>query len=209
MTVRSYNWQSQIMNRTDFEARVQLELGFLMKDISGMANDYRILNGLDNCEVNHDSPESSLVWHDEIQCLYQRQQSILNELAEIDMDHHNDWKNEAKHHERLNDNLYPYPSYQYILYLRANIWLLQQDRRDAIDRTAREIIGQGLVLSHLCRQLRSVSHDAIAIAKAVTPLLIDLVDSKILAVPCIPTLFAAIALAIANRGIFSLCAQHL
>lgn len=171
-----------------------------------MANDPWILNGLENCERNYDAPESSRVWHDEIQCLYQYQQLILNELAEIDMDHENDWKNEAKHLERLNDSLGA--SYRYVLYLRANAWLLQQDHRDAIERTAQQIIGQDLVLSHLCPELRSVGHDAIAIAKMVTPLLVDLVDSKILAIPRIPTLFAAISLAIANKGIFNLCALY-
>src|SRR2546423_7810002 len=134
MIIKNYNWNWQIINRTDFKTRVQLELGFLLKDISGMANDSWILNGLDNCEANYDSPESSPMWHDEIQCLYQYQQSILNELAEIDMDHENDWKNEAKHLERLNDNRDP--SYRYVLYLRANIWLLQQEHRDVIERTA-------------------------------------------------------------------------
>jgi hypothetical protein len=210
MIVKNWTWKTQIINRagfeSDFELSVQLELDYLMKDISGMANDCWIPNGLGSCEANYDSPGSSPVWHDEIRCLCQRQQSILNELAEMDIDHQNDWKNEAKHLERLNDNLDP--SYQYVLYLRANIWLLQQDHRDVIERIAREIIGQDLVLSHLCPKLRSVPHDAIAIAKVVTPLLIDLRNSKILAVPCIPTLFAAIALAIVNRGIFNLCAQH-
>lgn len=206
MFANDYNWKWPIINRTDFEAQVQLELGFLMKDISGMANDPWILNGLDHCERNYDSPESSPVSHDEIQCLYQHQQSILNELAEIDMDHENDWKNEARHLERLNGKLGP--SYRYVLYLRANAWLLQQDHRDAIERTARQILGQDQVLSHLCPELRSAPHDVIAIAKVVTPLLIDLVDSKILAIPRIPTLFAAISLAIANKGIFNLCALY-
>jgi hypothetical protein len=204
MIKKNYNWKRQIINRTDFEARVQLELGFLMKDISGMANGSWILNGLDNCEANYGSPESSRVRH-EIQCLYQYQQSILHELAEIDIDHENDWKNEAKHLERLNDNLDP--SYRYVLYLRVNVWLLQQEHRDVIERKAREIIGQDLVLSHLCRELRSVPDDANAIAKVITPLLIDLVDSTMLAIPRIPNLFAAIALAIANNGIFNLCAH--
>jgi hypothetical protein len=63
------------------------------------------------------------------------------------------------------------------------------------------------VLSHLCRELRSVPDDANAIAKVITPLLIDLVDSTMLAIPRIPNLFAAIALAIANNGIFNLCAH--
>lgn len=206
MIVKNCNWKGQIINRTDFEARVQFELGFLMKDISGMANDPWILSSLENRERNYDSPESSPVSRDEIQCLYQYQQFILNELAEVDIDHENDWKNEAKHLERLNGKLGP--SYRYVLYLRANAWLLQQDHRDAIERTARQILGQDQVLSHLCPELRSAPHDVIAIARVVTPLLIDLVDSKILAIPRIPTLFAAISLAIANKGIFNLCALY-
>ena len=89
---------------------------------------------------------------------------------------------------------------------RSAFQQLQQDQLDAFcKRLARRMIaGQDFKL-YLCPTLRATPDNPIEIARLITPILIKRIAAGAISIPLLPTLFAAIALAISQTGVANLC----
>jgi len=70
---------------------------------------------------------------------------------------------------------------------------------------AKKLVNRKDIQMIICPALQSISDDAFEIAKVITPLLSGLAVAGVLAIPLIPSLFAAIALVVARMGVASLC----
>ena len=73
---------------------------------------------------------------------------------------------------------------------------------------ANRIVGHKNIRVMLCPALKSISSDAIEIAKAITPILAGASLARTIVIPLDPFLFAVMALIIARMGIASFCSDY-
>ncbi|HYG80319.1 MAG TPA: hypothetical protein VD861_08030 [Pyrinomonadaceae bacterium] len=84
---------------------------------------------------------------------------------------------------------------------------LKKDREE-LARRAEAVAGQRTVRLHLCPPLQGVSDDALEVARAITPTLASLIESRTVSMPLEANLFAMLSLVIARQGVANFCAEQ-
>lgn len=83
-----------------------------------------------------------------------------------------------------------------------------KEHREQLTAEAEREIGQREIRERICPALRGSSNEPTEIAKAITPILAPLAQSKAISVPLNSELFAMIALVIAKKGITNYCTDE-
>lgn len=80
--------------------------------------------------------------------------------------------------------------------------------REELARRAEELAGQREVKLRLCPALKNVEDDPFQIARAITPVLVSLSRTKLIAIDLDANLFATLAIMVASTGIANFCADQ-